>query len=93
MIHVKPEIVKRRLLPDGECDMIKKNTKRMKNMKKLKWIAIVLAVVLLLATLIGPYLVLSAAKQPEVAEHYAYSESFCTTYEETRQRLQMRVSA
>ena len=61
-------------------------------MKKLKWIAIVLAVVLLLATLIGPYLVLSAAKQPEVAEHYAYSESFCTTYEETRQRLQMRVS-
>ena len=60
-------------------------------MKKLKWIAIVLAVVLLLATLIGPYLVLASAKQPEVAEHYAYSESFCTTYDQTRQRLQMRV--
>ena len=62
-------------------------------MKKLKWVAIVLAAVLLLATLIGPYLVLSAAKQPEVADNYAYSESFCTTYDQIRQRLQMRVES
>ena len=59
-------------------------------MKKKKWLialAVILALVVL-ATVIGPYIVLQAVKQPEVAEQYAYSDSFCTDYDGSRVRLQ-----
>lgn len=63
--------------------------------KKLKQILIgVVAAVVILAvalTVIGPYAVLSAARQPEVAEEYAYSESFYNSYDEIRTHLKDRV--
>lgn len=62
-------------------------------MKKFLWIVSVLLVVALLASLVGPHFVLKAARQSEVAESYAYSDAFCTTYEETRQHLQQRIAA
>jgi hypothetical protein len=40
-----------------------------------------------LVTVIGPYLVLAAVRQPEPAESYAYSQAFYTDYEQTRQGL------
>ena len=60
-------------------------------MKKLYRFLLALLVVILLATLVGPGLVLMAARQPEVAQTYAYSDAFCTTYEQVRQRLQQRI--
>ena len=47
----------------------------------------ILALVLILATLIGPQLILNAVRQPQPAEHYAYADSFRTDYESTRTRL------
>lgn len=62
-------------------------------MKRFWKILIILLVLVLLASWIGPHFVLKAARQPEVAEHYAYSDAFCTTYEQTRARLQQRIEA
>ena len=56
--------------------------------KKLLWTVGILAVLLILATVIGPYLILSAARQPEPAQTYAYSDSFLTTYDQVREHLQ-----
>ena len=56
--------------------------------KKLLITAGILALVLLLATLIGPRLILNAVRQPIPAENYAYADSFRTDYESTRIRLQ-----
>ena len=56
--------------------------------KKLLWILGILAILVLTATLIGPRIILNAVRQPEVAENYAYSESFYTTYDEIRAHLQ-----
>lgn len=56
--------------------------------KKLLRIAIVLAALVLIATLIGPSIVLGIVRQPESAEIYAYSDSFHTTYEEVRAHQQ-----
>ena len=47
--------------------------------KKLLRIAIVLAALVLIATLIGPSIVLGIVRQPERADIYAYSDSFHTT--------------
>lgn len=58
--------------------------------KKLIWIAGVLALLLLAATIIGPGLILNAVRQSEPAEEYAYSESFLTDYESIRAHLQER---
>ena len=52
--------------------------------KKLLRIGAVLAVLILAATLIGPSLILNAVRQPEPETGFAYSDSFRTTYEETR---------
>ncbi len=60
--------------------------------KRLLWIAVILAAVVLAATLLGPGLILSAVRQPESAESYAYRDSFRTTYEDTRVRLQELVA-
>ena len=51
--------------------------------KKLMIVLLILAAVLLLATLIGPRLILAAVRQPESAETYAYSDSFYESYEES----------
>ena len=55
--------------------------------KKLFWVAAVLLALVLLATLVGPSFILSAVRQPEVEESYAYSESFYNSYEEIRAHL------
>ena len=60
--------------------------------KKLLWVVGTLAALLLLATLIGPTLILNAVRQETPAESYAYSESFLTTYEEIRTHLHQRVA-
>ena len=52
--------------------------------KKLLRIGIVLVVLVLVATLVGPGIILNAVRQPEPETGYAYSDSFRTTYEETR---------
>ena len=60
----------------------KKGTVFMK--KKLIRIALVLIVLVLIATIVGPGLILNAVRQPEPETGYAYSQSFRTTYEQTR---------
>ena len=56
--------------------------------KKLFWVVGVLLVLVLLATVVGPSIILSAVCQPEVEESYAYSDSFYDSYEEIRTHLQ-----
>ena len=60
-------------------------------MKKIRlWIGIplIVAAILLIATLAGPSMILKAVRQPEPAENYAYSDSFYTGYDEIRVHLQ-----
>ena len=52
--------------------------------KKLLKIAVVLVALALIATIVGPGLILNAVRQPEPDTGYAYSQSFRTTYEQTR---------
>ncbi len=54
-------------------------------------VAVILALVLLLS-IIGPHIVLAAARRPEPAESYAYSDSFLTGYDEVRSHLGNLVS-
>ena len=56
--------------------------------KKLLRAAILVTALVLIATLVGPGIVLAIVRQPESAESYAYSDSFHTTYEEVRSHLQ-----
>ena len=56
--------------------------------KKLISVLCVLVVLVLAATLIGPYVILNAVRQPEVAESYDYSDSFYESYEQIRAHLQ-----
>ena len=56
--------------------------------KKVLVIVSVLLVLAVIATLIGPGIILSAVRQPEPAESYAYSDSFYTGYDEIRTHLQ-----
>ena len=56
--------------------------------KRFFWTAGVLLVLVLLASIIGPGIILSAVRQPEVEENYAYSDSFYDSYEEIRTHLQ-----
>ena len=55
--------------------------------KKLLRIALILAALALIATLVGPGIILAIVRQPKNAENYAYSDSFYTTYEEVRAHL------
>ena len=55
--------------------------------KKLLWTVGVVLVLAMLVTLVGPSIILSAVRQPEVEESYAYSESFYNSYEEIRAHL------
>ena len=56
--------------------------------KKLTIVACVVLALVLLATLIGPGIILNAVRQPESAPSYAYSESFYESYEQIRAHLQ-----
>lgn len=56
--------------------------------KKLLWSIGVLTALVLTATCIGPGIILNAVRQPEVAESYAYSDSFYESYDEVRVHLQ-----
>ena len=62
-------------------------------MKKLLWSLGAAALILLLATLIAPSLILRAATQPEPETGFAYSDSFCTEYEQVRSRIAGREAA
>ena len=57
--------------------------------KKYLWTFGIIAAILILASLIGPALILQAARQPEPAETYAYSDSFLTSYDQVRDHLQV----
>ena len=48
----------------------------------------ILFALVLIATLVGPGIILKAVRQPESAETYAYRDSFCSSYEEVRIQLQ-----
>ena len=57
---------------------------------KNKWycaLAVILVLVLL-ATFLGPHIVLNVVRQPKVEDSYAYSSSFYNSYEEIRTHLQ-----
>ena len=56
--------------------------------KKLLWIISILIALVLLATLMGPGIILTAVRQPEPAASYAYSDSFYNSYEDIRAHLQ-----
>ena len=55
--------------------------------KKLFRILAVIAGLVLIATLVGPGIILHAVRQPEPADSYAYSDSFYNTYDEIRAHL------
>lgn len=59
-------------------------------MMKKKWIRAlcVLVVLVLLATLVGPSIILNAVRQETPAENYAYCDSFYNSYDEIRAHLQ-----
>ena len=56
--------------------------------KKLLCILGVLAALVMIATLVGPGVILSAVRQPEPEDGFAYAESFRTDYEDIRLHLQ-----
>ena len=56
--------------------------------KKLLCIAAILLALVLLATLLGPGIILNIVRQPAVEEDYAYADSFYNSYEEIRIHLQ-----
>ena len=72
---------------------MKKDKVKKGNVKKKLIIAVsvILSVVVLL-TAVGPYFVLWAARQPEVAAEYAYSEYFYNSYDDIRAHLKDRVA-
>ena len=55
--------------------------------KKLLWIIGILICLVLMVTLIGPHIILNTVRQPEVADSYAYSDSFYESYDEIRAHL------
>ena len=56
--------------------------------KKLLTVLCILLALILLATAIGPHIVLAAVRQPRPADSYAYSDSFYTSYDDIRAHLQ-----
>ncbi len=60
---------------------------------KKKWLRVlgIIAGIILLAIIIGPHIILKAARQPEPEAEYAYSESFYYDYDEVRNNLKNRV--
>ena len=60
--------------------------------KKLIPFLIILFILVMTATAIGPRLVLAAVRQPEPAENYAYKEAFFSSYDDVRAYLQQLTS-
>lgn len=56
--------------------------------KKWLWVLGILGALVLLATLVGPGMILRAVRQPEPAEEYAYSDAFLNSYEDVRVHLE-----
>ena len=56
--------------------------------KKHFWTVAILLALILLATAIGPHIILHCVRQPEPAENYAYKEAFLTDYDSVRSHLQ-----
>ena len=56
--------------------------------KKLLWIVCTVLVVALVATLIGPTIILNIVRQETPAQTYAYCDSFYNSYDEVRTHLQ-----
>ena len=56
--------------------------------KKHFWTVAILLALILLATAIGPHMILHCVRQPEPAENYAYKEAFLTDYDSVRSHLQ-----
>ncbi|MBR4971471.1 MAG: DUF2817 domain-containing protein [Oscillospiraceae bacterium] len=56
--------------------------------KKLRRTLVAMAALVLLATLLGPQILLAVARQSPPADDYAYSEAFVTSYEQVRARQQ-----
>ena len=61
--------------------------------KRLLVTVSVIAAVVLLISIVGPYAVLMGARQPEVEPEYSYSENFYNSYEDIRNHLEERVSS
>ena len=57
--------------------------------KKLLHVFTILCTLALIATLLGPGIILRIVRQPEPAESYAYSESFLNDYDSVRARLKI----
>ena len=55
--------------------------------KRLLWTVGILLALVLLATAVGPSMVLAAVRQPESAESYAYSDCFYDNYEDIRAHI------
>ena len=70
-----------------------KQKERMDMKKKLLWTLGIIAAILLIATIVGPHLILAAVRQETPDEDYAYRESFLGSYEEIRVHLQERVDS
>ena len=64
----------------------------MKKSKLIKRLIIAVCIIVVLLTAVGPQLVLMAARQPEVADEYAYSEYFYNSYDDIRSHLKDRVN-
>ena len=60
--------------------------------KKLIPFLIILFILVMTATAIGPRLVLAAVRQPEPAENYAYKDAFFSSYDDVRAYLQQLTS-
>lgn len=60
--------------------------------KKWPWVLGTIAGLLILASIIGPYILLNVATKGEITEEYAYKDSFYTDYDSVRANLQDRVT-
>ena len=56
--------------------------------KKLLIVLCILLALVLIATAIGPHIILAAVRQPKPADSYAYSDSFYNSYDDVRAHLQ-----
>ena len=57
--------------------------------KKLLCVVAILCAIALIATVFGPGIILNMVRQPQVAESYAYSDSFLNDYDSVRSHLQV----
>ena len=56
-------------------------------MKKLTKVLVILLAIVVLATVVGPHIILAAVRQPEPEAEYAYRDSFYESYDDIRAHL------